>query len=131
LKLNLTENLNTKPNQMTESGLKKIQSFLSLTFWVKITGLWMLAESFCKVKNRSSIIMSKSLSKNLSNENKHTLCFQRIGILFHVLSWRQQKTPLFVFITETLLRTFWRSNWLSIFDVVKGLRILWPFKVMS
>ena len=38
------------------------------------------------VKNGSSIITSKSWSKNLSNENKRTLCFQRIGILIHVLS---------------------------------------------
>ena len=35
------------------------------------------AESFYKVKNGSSFIMSK----NLSNENKHTLCLQRIHIL--------------------------------------------------
>ena len=48
-----------------------------------------IAEVFYNVKNRLSFITSKSLSKNLSNENKHTLCFQRIGI--HVLSWRQQK----------------------------------------
>ena len=32
-----------------------------------------LAESFYNVKNGLSIIMSKSMSKNLSNENKHTL----------------------------------------------------------
>ena len=45
------------------------------------------AEVFYNVKNRSSFITtSKSSSKNLSNENKHTLCFQRIGILIHVLS---------------------------------------------
>ena len=50
-----------------------------------------LAESFYNVKNGSSIITSKSSSKNLSNENKHTQCFQKIGILIHVLSWRQQK----------------------------------------
>ena len=30
-----------------------------------------LAEYFYKIKNGSSIIASKSLSKNLSNENKH------------------------------------------------------------
>ena len=32
------------------------------------------AESFYNVKNESSIITSKSLSENLSNENKHW-CF--------------------------------------------------------
>ena len=41
---------------------------------------------FYNVKNGSSNITSKSSSKNLSNENIHTLCFQRIGILDHVLS---------------------------------------------
>ena len=49
------------------------------------------AESFYNIKNGSSITTSKSLSKNLSNENKHTLCFQRIVILIYLLSWRQQK----------------------------------------
>ena len=49
------------------------------------------AESFYNIKNGSSITTSKSLSKNLSNENKHTLCFKRIGILIHVLSWTQNK----------------------------------------
>ena len=60
------------------------------------------AESFYNVKNGLSIITSKSSSKNLSNENKHTLCFQRIGILIHVLSWRQQKHQSFF----SLLRFF-------------------------
>ena len=44
-----------------------------------------IAEVFYKVKNGSSFIKSKSSSKNLSNENKHILCFQRIGILIQVL----------------------------------------------
>ena len=84
-----------------------------------------LAESFYNVKNGSSIITSKSSPKNLSNENKHTLCFQRIGILIHILSWRQQKhqcTAVFVFITEILWQTFWRNNWWSVFDIAKILR---------
>ena len=37
-----------------------------------IGNLYILAESSYHVKNGSSIIMSKSLSKNLSNENKNT-----------------------------------------------------------
>ena len=45
---------------------------------------------FYNVNNGSSCITSKISSKNLSNENIHTLGFQRIGILDHVLSWRQQ-----------------------------------------
>ena len=58
----------------------------------------MLAESFYNVKNGSSIIASK----NVSNENKHTLCFQRIGILIPFLCRRQQK-HLYLF---SLLRFF-------------------------
>ena len=33
--------------------------------------------------DRQILDMSKSSSKNLSNENIHTPCFQRIGILIH------------------------------------------------
>ena len=43
--------------------------------------------------NGSLFITSKSCSKNLSNETKHTLGFQRIGILIYAV---------FVFITEIL-----------------------------
>ena len=50
-----------------------------------------LTDSFYNIKNGLSIITSKSSSKNLSIDNKHTLCFQRIVILIQVLSWRQQK----------------------------------------
>ena len=46
---------------------------------------------FYNGKKESSFITSKSLSNNLSNENKHTLCFQIIGILIQNLSWKQQK----------------------------------------
>ena len=53
------------------------------------------AESFYKVKNGLSFITSKSSSKNLSNVNKHTLCFQRIGIFIHFLSGKQQKLRFF------------------------------------
>ena len=42
-----------------------------------------IAEVFYNVKNGSSFTTSKSSSKNLSNENKHTLRFQRIGILIY------------------------------------------------
>ena len=65
---------------------------------------------FTTSKNGSSIITSK----NLSNENKHTLCFQRIGNLDHVLSWRQLKHNCLVSLSEILWRTFWRNNWQSI-----------------
>ena len=53
---------------------------------------------------------------------KTNTCFQRIGILIHVLSWRQQKTPVFLFITEILWGTCWRNKWQFVFDVVKNLR---------
>jgi hypothetical protein len=44
---------------------------------------------------RQKVITSKSSSKNLSNVNKHTLCFQRIGIFIHFLSGKQQKLRFF------------------------------------
>ena len=47
---------------------------------------WSIAEVFYNVKNESSFIMSESWSKILSNKNKHTLCFQGIGILIYILS---------------------------------------------
>ena len=53
------------------------------------------AESFYNVNYGSSIIMSKSSSKNLSNQNKHLWWSYKkkvhFGILIHVLSWRQRK----------------------------------------
>ena len=76
-----------------------------------------LAESFYNTKNGSSIITSKSLSRNLGNENKHTLCFQRIGILIHFLSWRQQKHQC----SFRYWDSFWCNNWPFVFDVVKRL----------
>ena len=36
------------------------------------------------------------------------------------------KTPVFVFITEILLQTFWNDKWRSVLDVVKRLR-LWAY----
>ena len=53
--------------------------------------LSVLAEVLYNVKNGSPFITSKSSSKNLSYENKHSLFFQRIGIFFHILSGSQQK----------------------------------------
>ena len=37
-------------------------------------------------KRDRQILNPKSLSKNLGNENIYTLCFQKVGILDHVLS---------------------------------------------
>ena len=45
-----------------------------------------IAGVFYNVKNGVSFITSKSSSKNLNNENKHTLCFQGIGFLIYILS---------------------------------------------
>jgi hypothetical protein len=44
---------------------------------------------------RQKVITSKSSSKNLSNVNTHTICFQRIGIFIHFLSGKQQKLRFF------------------------------------
>ena len=64
----------------------------------------------------------KSSSKNLSNENIHTLCLQKNWHFRSCFALKTTKTPLFVFITEILWRTFWYNNWRSVFDVVKILR---------
>ena len=85
-------------------------------FWMLARGS-MAAFSFCWsfyiVKSRSPFITSKSSSKDLSNENNHTLCFQRIGILIHALPWRQENILLRFFYK------FWRNKWRSVFDIVK------------
>ena len=64
--------------------LKNEWTFTKLLYFNKVQYLFIypqfhekantLAESFCNVKNGSSIITSKSLSKNLRTENKHW-CF--------------------------------------------------------
>ena len=82
-----------------------------------------LAESFFYVNYWSSIITSK----NLSNENINTLCFQwyyKNSSFWHFNSrffLKTTKTPVFVFITEIFWRTFWRNNWQSIIGVVERL----------
>ena len=107
-----------------------------------------LAGVFYNVKNGSSFIASKILSKNLSNENKHCCfcCLQdktwiKMPILWNYWdsltnfrelpeNWhfnlrfvlKTTKTPVFVFITEILWQKFWRNKWQSIFNVVKNLR---------
>ena len=87
----------------------KYSSSLSLLTYFPFSFIysWSIAESFYYVNHGSSIIVSK----NLSNENKNTLCFQRnyitkivhFGILICILSWRQQKHQcLFSFYWDSL-----------------------------
>ena len=77
-----------------------------------------IAEFFCKFKNGSSIITSKNLSKNLSNESKQW-CFcclyDKTLIKMPIL----RNIELF---TEILWQIFWCNNGWSIFDVVTRLR---------
>ena len=77
-----------------------------------------LAESFYNVKNGSSIITSKSSSKNLSNEKKQWCfcCLQDKTWIKIPILWKHFS------ITEILWRTFWCNIWRSIFGVVKILR---------
>ena len=77
---------------------------------------------FTTSKTDCQLLRQKVRQRNLSNE-KNTLCFQRIGILIHILSWRQQKQQCLFFITDILWRTFWCNKWRSVFDVVKRLRL--------
>ena len=77
------------------------------------------AQYFYNVKNGSSNITSKSLSKNLSNgevfpENWH---FNSCFVL------KTTKTPLFVFITEILWQIFWRKKM-----TIRFWHILWLTK---
>ena len=54
-------------------------------------------------KNKSSIIMSKSSSKNLSNENKHTLYMFAENWHFNsCFVLKTTKIPVIVFIAEIL-----------------------------
>ena len=81
--------------------------------------IWPYSTVFLQRQKPDRQIFRQKVCQRISIMEK---CFQRIGILIHALSWRQQKTPLFVFITEILWQTFWCNNWWSIFDVVKILR---------
>ena len=76
------------------------------------------AESFYNIKNGLSIIASKRSSKNLSNENKHTMFSEN----WHFNSrfvLKTTKTPVFF----SLLRFFDElfDVIIDVFDVVKGL----------
>ena len=80
------------------------------------------AESFYYVRYGSSIIiMSKIPSKILNNENIKTAVSRKIGILVHVLSWRQQKHQCLCFHYWDYLTSFWWNNWRSIIDVTERL----------
>ena len=72
-----------------------------------------LAEVFYNVKKRSTVMTSKHLSNNLSNENKHWYFW-----------FLQDKNELKLKLMFSLLRFFdeffWRDNCWSIFDVVKA-----------
>ena len=91
-------------------------TFRANIYWFGTTG-----EFFYNVKNGSLFIMSKSLLKNLSNENKTHSMFSEnwhFSLRFVLMT---TKTPVFYFITEILCQTFWRNKWRSVFDVVKNL----------
>ena len=60
-----------------------------------------LSGVFYNVKNESSFITSKRLSKNLSNENKDTM-FPENWHFNSGFVFKPTKAPVFVFITEIL-----------------------------
>ena len=74
---------------------------------------FMFSWSFFHVKNRSTVMTSKHLPNNLSNENKHWYFW-----------FLQDKNELKLKLMFSLLRFFdeffWRDNCWSIFDVVKA-----------
>ena len=82
------------------------------------------AESFYNVNYGPSIITSKSLSKNLSNQNKHLWWYYKNSSFWHFNSrfvLKTTKTRVFVLITEIFWQNFWCNNWGSIIDVVERL----------
>ena len=82
------------PKYLHLAWLLQINVLGSSSIWT--CGILTLAGDFYNVRNESSFNMSKSSSKNLSNEDKHTLSFQRIGNLIHVLTcfWRCKRLQL-------------------------------------
>ena len=87
-----------------------------------------IAESFYYVNYGLSIITSKKLSNNLSNQNKH-LCFcclqDKMWIkmpkwTIFVISFLW-KCRMFCFDYWDYLTNFWCNNWQSIIDVVERL----------
>ena len=50
----------------------------------------------------TKVTLKKDRQKVLSNENKQSLCFQRISIFNPRFDLKTTKTPVFVFITEIL-----------------------------
>ena len=80
--------------------------------------------------------MSKSSSKNLSNENKHWCfcCLQDKTWIKMPIVWKHR--VFWFFITEILWWTFWRNKWQSVFDIVKDssycvIKFLILFSVVS
>ena len=114
--------------------IRKFKRKLEKSSWIvrisigpnKQTAFWnkSLAESFYKISYGSSIITSKKLSKNFSNQNKH-FCF----CCLQDKTWIQMpkrtifviSSQVFLLITEIFWPTFWRNNWWSIIEVVEKL----------
>ena len=116
LNLNLsTITIGIERAEINKSLFSQRSDFYSLFWKNSIT----IAESFYNVKNGSSIITSKSSSKNLSNENKHWFfgCLQdKLWIKMSIL-WKYR-----VFLFSLLTFFDEHSNWWYVFDVVKRLR---------
>ena len=90
-----------------QGGLLICSEEVNCRFWwgISIKQTDSLAEYFYNVKNRSSIITTKSLWENLSNETKYWCfcCFpDKMWIKMPIL----RKHSVFVFITEILWQTF-------------------------
>ena len=82
----------------------------------------LLAGIFYNVKNSLSFITSKSLSENLSNNNKYLrFCCLQDKMWIKMPNWTifLISSKVFVLITEIFWRTFWRNKWWFVFDVVK------------
>ena len=71
-----------------------------------------VVKKYDKIHQKFSVIKT-----NKSDDIKKIVNF---GILFHILSWRQKETQVFVMITENFWRNFWRTFWRPLFDAVQN-----------
>ena len=83
----------------------------------------MVKIQFQEKSKKDCYLLRQKVCQSISLMKTKTIYISResIGILIHVLSWRQHQCTVFVFITEILGQTFWCNKWRSVFDVIKRL----------
>ena len=95
-----TDNYDHSKWQLQPFWVKFVAKVIFFSAWDKSCVKWtnrqkptqmerIIRRGFLQRQKRSVICFVKKFVTELSDENKLTLYFQRIGILIHVLSWRQ------------------------------------------